>query len=240
MAPESVHFRVRHDTPLGAFTAQRPGVALTVWCNWEFDVYELSGATRADADALAATMGMHEGDAEIHELDGALHVIVGLCSNTPHGSAVEHIDESRCLHVPPARIHAGWEEFKMVSFSEERTRDVFARLRKEGAEVELVAKKPLNRQALLATEGPGLGSLFDALTDKQAEAVVLANRHGLYASPRRTTAAAIADSVGLSRSTFEEHLRKAENTLLGGMAPHLELNVRVRAARKAQAPVAGN
>ena len=50
-----------------------------------------------------------------------------------------------------------------------------------------------------------------------------------------TTAAHVADSVGLSRSTFEEHLRKAENSLLGGLAPYLELHVRTRAKRKVEA-----
>jgi predicted DNA binding protein len=236
MPAESVHFRVRPQTPLSAFTAARPGLSLTVWCNWEFDVYELSGGTAEDAAALVDAMRLPADSTEVHAFDEGLHVVVGVCADVQHGCAVESIDEAKCLHVPPARFHGGWEEFRMVSFSEERTRAVFARLRKEGAEVHLVAKRPLNRQALLCHESPAVNILFQGLTDKQSEAVVLAHRHGLYASPRRTTAASIADSVGLSRSTFEEHLRKAENSLLGGLAPYLELDVRTRAKRKAEAP----
>lgn len=235
MPAESVHFKVRTDSPLAAFTAARPGVGLTVWCNWEFDVYELTGGTPDDAKALVALLQMPHESTEVHAFDETLHVVVGVCSDVQHGSAVGSIDEARCLHVPPARIHAGWEEFRMVSFTEERTRAVFAALRKDGAEVQLVAKRPLNKQALLCHESPAMSTLFDHLTDKQAEAVVLAHRHGHYASPRKTTAASIADSVGLSRSTFEEHLRKAENNLLGGLAPYLELHVRTRAKRKAEA-----
>lgn len=236
MPAESVHFKVRTDAPLASYTAKRPGVSLTVWCNWEFDVYEISGASADDAAALVDILRLAPESTEIHQFDDTLHVVVGVCSDVQHGTAVESIDEARCLHVPPARIHDGWEEFRMVSFSEERTRDVFARLRKEGAQIQLVAKRPLNRQALLCHESPAMSTLFEGMTDKQAEAVVLAHRHGMYASPRKTTAANIADSVGVSRSTYEEHLRKAENTLLGGLAPYLELHVRTNAKRKAEAP----
>ncbi|HUR70043.1 MAG TPA: helix-turn-helix domain-containing protein, partial [Candidatus Thermoplasmatota archaeon] len=55
-------------------------------------------------------------------------------------------------------------------------------------------------------------------------------RHGLYTSPRATTAATIADAVGLSRSTFDEHLRKAENKLVHNLVPYLELAAKARAA----------
>src|SRR5581483_8593524 len=130
MPAESVHFKVRTDAPLASYTAKRPGVSLTVWCNWEFDVYELSGASADDAAALVEILRLAPESTEIHAFDDALHVVVGVCSDVQHGTAVESIDEARCLHVPPARIHDGWEEFRMVSFSEERTRDVFAKLRK--------------------------------------------------------------------------------------------------------------
>jgi predicted DNA binding protein len=234
MTAESVHFRVRHDTPLAAFTAQRPGMALAVWCNWEFDVYELSGASAEDAAALCEVLQLPADHTEVHAFDERVHVVVGACAEVDHGSAVMSIDEARCLNVPPARFHQGWEDCQMVSFSEEKTRAVFAQLRKSGAEVEIVTKRPLNRQALLAHDGPAMAALFDPLTDKQGEAVVLAHRHGLYTSPRRTTAAAIADATGVSRSTFEEHLRKAENSLLGALAPYLELHVRTRAKRRGE------
>ena len=46
---------------------------------------------------------------------------------------------------------------------------------------------------------------------------------GTYSSPRSVTTEDLARGQGLSRSTFEEHLRKAENRLVNALVPYLEL-----------------
>src|SRR5204863_7260530 len=42
-------------------------------------------------------------------------------------------------------------------------------------------------------------------------------------SPREVTTENIARSLGVSRSTYEEHLRKAENRIVGNPIPYLQL-----------------
>ena len=66
-------------------------------------------------------------------------------------------------------------------------------------------------------------SLFADLTGKQMDAVLKAHRYGYYVSPRQITTDNIARGLGLSRSTFEEHLRKGENKLMGSLVPYLQL-----------------
>ena len=66
MVAEIVTFRVRHDGPLAQFTKARPHLQLAVWCNLNYDVYELTGAQPKDADELATALGP---DAEIHRGD---------------------------------------------------------------------------------------------------------------------------------------------------------------------------
>src|SRR5207253_5888577 len=41
--------------------------------------------------------------------------------------------------------------------------------------------------------------------------------------PREVTTENIARSLGVSRSTYEEHLRKAENRIVGNLIPYLQL-----------------
>ena len=56
--------------------------------------------------------------------------------------------------------------------------------------------------------------ILSALTVKQRELLIEAKRLGYYNYPRMTSATDLALSVGLSRSTVVEHLRKAEIRLL--------------------------
>ncbi|WP_435361177.1 helix-turn-helix domain-containing protein [Haloarchaeobius sp. DFWS5] len=53
------------------------------------------------------------------------------------------------------------------------------------------------------------------LTPRQQEALALARRRGYYSWPREVTTRELAKDLGVSKTTFLEHLRRAEATLLG-------------------------
>jgi predicted DNA binding protein len=59
--------------------------------------------------------------------------------------------------------------------------------------------------------------LMPKLTEKQLWAFRSASASGYYEFPRQTTLGKLAERAGVSRPTFEEHIRKAENKLLGFM-----------------------
>jgi predicted DNA binding protein len=52
------------------------------------------------------------------------------------------------------------------------------------------------------------------ITEKQKEAIRLAYKNGYYAFPKRTEIKRLAKLAGLSPSTFQEHLHKAEHKLI--------------------------
>jgi len=52
------------------------------------------------------------------------------------------------------------------------------------------------------------------LTSKQLDVLRFAIEQGYYANPRGATLEKLAKSYGLSRSTFQEHLQKAEETIM--------------------------
>lgn len=66
--------------------------------------------------------------------------------------------------------------------------------------------------------------LFPKLTKKQREAILLAYRSGYYDYPKQTNIEKLAKSAKLSQSTFQEHLRKAEQKLI----PFLLENIAVK------------
>jgi predicted DNA binding protein len=63
---------------------------------------------------------------------------------------------------------------------------------------------------------PALGG---HLSSRQREAFLLARSRGYYEYPRATTARDLASELGISKTTFLEHLRKAEAKLLNGIDP---------------------
>ena len=63
-------------------------------------------------------------------------------------------------------------------------------------------------------ENLGVLNILPKLTEKQEKAVYLAIKSGYYEYPRKTDVKGLAFKEGLSFSTFQEHLRKAENKLI--------------------------
>lgn len=55
------------------------------------------------------------------------------------------------------------------------------------------------------------------LTDKQRETLVTAFENGYFDRPRETTAADCAEALGISQSTFSQHLRVALDKVLGAL-----------------------
>ena len=232
MPAEELAFKVAYEGPLTEFTARNPRASVSLWCDWRREVVEVSGAPVSEVNALRDLLSPRSSFVEHYAVDDATHVLVMDCINLPHDFVNEAVDASHCINVPPTRFEGRWEHYSVVSFHEDQSRKLFHSLREGGREVELLSKRKLHVQPLLNTKSVAVPSLVSGLTDRQVEALLLAARHGLYNSPRSTTAAAIADGVGLSRSTFEEHLRKAENRLVLNLVPYLELSHKARKGKE--------
>lgn len=56
--------------------------------------------------------------------------------------------------------------------------------------------------------------LEQGLTPRQYECYALAIEHGFYQEPKAITMQAMADLLGIARSTFQEHLQSAEQAVL--------------------------
>jgi predicted DNA binding protein len=64
--------------------------------------------------------------------------------------------------------------------------------------------------------------MFAGLTDRQIEVLVTAYEEGLMDVPSQGSMDAAAHKVGISRSTFGEHLRKAVNQLVTNSYPFIK------------------
>ncbi|WP_435065325.1 bacterio-opsin activator domain-containing protein [Halobaculum sp. EA56] len=74
----------------------------------------------------------------------------------------------------------------------------------------LLAKRTLDRSAPLITPVQGREAALRELTDRQLQALRTAHAMGYFERPREATAAEVADELGVTDSTFGQHLRVAE------------------------------
>lgn len=113
------------------------------------------------------------------------------------------------LHYGPTRHEGGRERRSFIArTSRHELRDTLETIETEyDADIDLL-------RVSTAASGDTSDRPITRLTPRQREAFWLARDRGYYAYPRATTARALATELGVSKTTFLEHLRKAEATLL--------------------------
>lgn len=114
--------------------------------------------------------------------------------------AVPIIRENHGMLQRMSQFHGTSRVFDVVVFRREDLKAIIGELRSLG-HVSLTKLKPF-----AAPSTP--------LSSRQAEVVGLAFEAGYFDWPRRTDAETLATRLGISHSTFLEHLRKAEKKLL--------------------------
>ena len=124
--------------------------------------------------------------------------------------------------VPPITFHDGWETHRLVTRSQDNVRGFVNEVAKKG-EIEVLSLKNLDHMHLMNDVGVVPGILLESLTDKQAYVLATAYESGLFDVPAGVRMDKVAGRVGLSRSTFGEHLRKAEYEVLKNLYPFLKL-----------------
>lgn len=155
--------------------------------------------------------------------------------NSEQVKHVERIDESHikltkrsCGALPIIRRNHGmlqwWDRvsgtqrvFNIIVFRREDLRNIVSELREIGT-VQLEQLTPYR-----ASEG--------LLSDRQSEVINAALDGGYYEWPRERDAESLATELDISHTTFLEHLRKAERTLLGNV---LNQDVRSEASRRGE------
>ena len=69
-------------------------------------------------------------------------------------------------------------------------------------------------------------ALFSSITMKQMDALLTAYRNGYYRFPRKVDVKALAAKRKVPRTTFHEHLQKAESKIITNLVPYVQLYIR--------------
>jgi len=133
------------------------------------------------------------------------------------------IEGRNCLELQPAVYTGGWEWYRVIAFAEKDLKQLFKDL-DEYCKIEVTSRRIVENESIRDTFLVSTAALFGTLTTKQRRAVISALDNGYYHMPRRATAGEIAEKLGVPRTSYVDHLRKAENKLLQAVGSYLRLN----------------
>ncbi|MFC6836842.1 helix-turn-helix domain-containing protein [Halomarina ordinaria] len=231
--------RVKHECPYREISERHPDLTIREWPLSDCQVLEITSETTPTDDLLdeISQLGtvLHES-----ENDDGYHVVTQSCLCSLEETIVDRFEEHNCLYQSPTIYRQGWEHYTVVAFDEEDVRELLRDLRSD-REIELLSKTSLSETQIPHTMLAPVDRLFETLTDRQLAALQLALECGYYEHPRQTSIRDLADRTAVARSTYEEHLRKAENKLLTNAGQFLRLvtatstadPLRVRETRRA-------
>lgn len=212
---------------LTKLTSQYPSVTISIWCNFRIDFYQFR-STKPDElrSASQAFLAMLRKKGLVLQrkmkIGADAVVFISSCGDLRRGSVEETMHNFSCLPLQPFVCRGGWARISAICFDEDLLPVMLSRLSKL-AELEIASKVKLNLDLLLENFMVPSSALVSNLTAKQAESLLTAVELGYYQVPRRVRFDFISKTVRVPRTTYEEHVRKAESKIINAVAPYLSL-----------------
>jgi predicted DNA binding protein len=225
-----VAFKLQHEKcPYNAFSKTHPSVVISHWCNWSRDVLEIAHSAiqtdpKINRDLQELTRALGSKIIRKSYAKSNLQVVLFHCAcDKIPPPTLPTIEKRNCLELQPTIYTEGWEWYRVIAFSDRDLRNLFKDLDSNCETVQVVSRRSISDESVRDTFVLSTASLFGSLTQKQAKALITALDNGYYRLPRSATAGEIAERMGLPRTSFVDHLRKAENKVLQAVGPYLRL-----------------
>jgi len=214
-------------------TRKFPSASVFIWCNRESDVIEIVVRNPEEYPLVMEELRACPISGVVEEIsdDRRLYMNVHECNCMDQDTIVRHIGKLNILNIFPNMIENGWVYHRLIVFKHEALEELLTRLENAGWFYKILRKVPLDG-FVSSSLTMSADAVLSGLTEKQMEAVLAAHRHGYYNLPRAADVKAIAAKVKVPRTTFQEHLTKAENKLLAALIPSIKLYYHASPERK--------
>ncbi|MFC4541835.1 helix-turn-helix domain-containing protein [Halosolutus amylolyticus] len=194
---------------------------IALWCNDHADLLRVRGSPD-DVDRICDRVDEIAGvDDALVAGDRAVVVTTDCVRGTDEPTVDAHLADSGCVLLPPLRYEAGTRCCRVLALSADRLTALYRSLQ-DAFDVTVAEKRALDPDVDgVAAESPlGLDRVLPSLTKRQQQVFTLAVERGYYQSPRETSMAAIAETVGIDRRTAEDHRRRAEAKLFDAVVAY--------------------
>ncbi|WP_049924070.1 helix-turn-helix domain-containing protein [Halopiger djelfimassiliensis] len=206
------------DTSAYAEPTAESDCRIELWCNDHSDLLYVRG------EAVERVLAQVESDIGIAEQlrgDSEAVVITNACLKSRETTTIEkYLERHNCLLLPPLRYEAGAKHCRILALDSGSLTEVYTELLADDFAIDVRSKREIEtpvHSAPLVT----LDEVFPELTARQRTVLRTAVENGYYELPRATTTEAIADELGVSRRTAEDHLRRAEQKLIPPLVSYL-------------------
>lgn len=217
-----VVLKVTHDCPYCDISRKFPSLKMFEWCNREHEVIEIIVEDDEQYSAVMEEISKLSGIIDKLSDRDKIHLVTKTCSCSYGKSVSKNIDACNLLHVMPVVYEQGWEYHRAIAFKHEDLERLLQLLEEKGFVFEILRKIPFDGflgSSLTLTAD----ALFSELTERQMDALLTAYRNGYYRLPRKADVKTIAFKERVPRTTYQEHLKKAENKLVAALVPYIQL-----------------
>ncbi len=214
--------RVQHPCPYCDLSVAYPDVEMDLWTSTRSDVFLItarsSTSLRETVRAMRETIGVRT-----MTVEGSSALVVTHKARWKFPPSVTGIADRHGLWpIPPTLYMGGWETYRILAPTQAALRAFVADVRKVGT-VEVLSHRARDQLESVRSLASVPIHLAEGMTGRQLHILVTAIERGLFELPSKETLDSIAAREGLSRSTFGEHLRKAEMQILMNAFPFLKL-----------------
>ena len=222
-----VSVKLDHSLPFSNLSKLFPTVGIQRWCNLQVDILELQVSKEEDAEKLEPALGtmLKSLGARLIRFtrysSKNMEAVVG-CKCATDNSTVALIEWAECIPVMPVTYRGGFEHCRLLAFTKDTLSGALSALSKV-SKVEIESKSVVPRESARGAITVPVDEFLGTLTKKQLEAFIAALQLGYYGMPKGVTLDQIAAKQGMRRSTYEEHLRKAELKILQAVRPYARL-----------------
>jgi predicted DNA binding protein len=213
---------VQHLCPFCDFSKVFPEAEIALWCNRSNEVLQITTSDPLQLKEILQAAHEYLGASKIFSDDQSALTMIKDCTCSETGSVATMADEYGCWVVPPITYRDGWETHRIISPNNDSMRKLVAKINKTG-EVKVLSKRSRDQLDVIRDIGVVPVHFFEGLTDRQIHTLVVAYENGLFDVPARNKMDRVAIKEGISRSTFGEHLRKAQLQLIKNSYPLLKL-----------------
>lgn len=224
MALFDVKFKIFFNDEYSKLTRKYPSLKIFFWCNNIYDIVELFVDNPKDYSNIRKEIHHSCSLVEEESEKNRFHLVIKNCSCCKDENSVDTIGKglNNILLLSPVIIEKGWEEHHAIVFDHKEFEELMERLDEKGYVVKVVRKVPFG--GTIASLTPLTRStLFPTLTEKQASALLTAYKNGYYKLPRKADLKTIASKQKIARTTFQDHLRKAECKVISTIIPQIKL-----------------
>jgi len=214
-------FRVKHECPYREISEHYPDLTIREWYLSDCQVVEIT-APGSPTDELLDEIDRLGTILHRSVDDSGLHVVTQSCLCSLEDSIIDRFEAYNCLYQPPTIHRQGWEHYTVIAFDEDDVGELLHDLETD-RDIDVLSKTAITEQQIPHSMLAPVDQLFEDVTERQLAALRLALESGYYEQPRKTSLRELADQTAVARSTYEEHLRKAENKLLTNAGQFLRL-----------------